>query len=72
MQKTELFYLFYFLKYLSLKLWPLTKHHPLLSIYRLLYRKHCPEMAELYNHIEQSQYRLLSRYLFLSVQELAY
>jgi hypothetical protein len=31
MQKTGLFYLFYFLKYLSLKLWPLIMHHPLVS-----------------------------------------
>ncbi len=30
LQKTGLFYLFYFLKYLSLKLWPLIMHHPLL------------------------------------------
>ena len=28
MQKTGLFYPFYFLKYFSLKLWPLTIHHP--------------------------------------------
>ncbi len=29
MQKNGLFYLFYFLKYLSFKLWPLAIHHPL-------------------------------------------
>jgi transitional endoplasmic reticulum ATPase len=32
MQKTGLFYLFYFLKYLSLKLWPLIMHHPLFTL----------------------------------------
>ncbi len=29
----EALYLFYFLKYLSLKLWPLTVHHPLVQVY---------------------------------------
>jgi len=32
MEKTGLFYLFYFLKYLSLKLWPRIMHHPLFHI----------------------------------------
>ena len=37
MQKTGLFYLFYFLKYLSSKLWPLIMHHPLMDKKDILY-----------------------------------
>ena len=40
MRKIGLFYLFYFLKYLSLKLWPLIMHHPLIEYIHLLLTFH--------------------------------